>query len=130
MKASTRINLGPFSFTPPKRRPKTKRTPRAVEPAAAQYNGYPDVATWGVASALERSTVAELAGQAKAHARTFDGLSDAAREGVAVSLLAEALRRTCEARAQPDVLPALAAHLVHAGLGVVSWEAIARKGLA
>jgi hypothetical protein len=122
---SVRVNLGPLSFAPPKRRAKRPRA-RPVPAQAVENGGYPDTATWAVAVMLDDASVRIMASEARGEAACYPTANS---EALAVTLLAIELAQHARAVVAPEGLPVLARHLVEVGIGGVDWDAIARKAL-
>lgn len=114
-------SFGPFAVqASPKRKPN-------VNPPPPRYEGWPDLATWGVAAALEPE-LRKMATAALYLAENDCGAKEEPRRTeVARTLLARMLRERCEEHVV--TLTELSAHLVEVGLDAVSWDAIAERAL-
>jgi hypothetical protein len=121
------FNLGPFTIQPaPKRAPKRPK----VKPPPLEHGGWPNGATWGVATMIDRPQVRVMATQARAQARdAYAALTEPRQTNVATAILASMLHGWCEECAGLDGMEPMASLLTTAGLDVVAWDVLARRAL-
>ncbi len=121
------FHIGPLTIQPKPRR--TPKRPKA-QPPVAPYGGWPNHATWAVATMIDPSQVRAMAAQARGQARdAFAAVTEPRQTNVAAGILADMLHGWCEERAGVDGMEPMAALLATAGLGVVAWDVLARRAL-